>query len=209
MIFCQRHGLGFVHIPKAAGTTIRHAMLSMFPGACYHAPIDHNHLAACLIRDDVLGRDGFDRLHWFAVTRHPVHTIWSSWCRTRQVAEASNRQSYSAAYCEYLDRFLRYGSFADYARNEWINPHRHLLPGGLWRTYCCDHDGAPMPVRVLRFDQLAENWRIMCQEWDLPALALERRNASGIPYDPSGVPPDVYREIMDYCHLDCERFGYQ
>ena len=48
------------------------------PPHCYHEPLWHFHKFGVEIHDYVLGPEGFNRLRWFAVTRHPVETIWSS-----------------------------------------------------------------------------------------------------------------------------------
>jgi hypothetical protein len=207
VIFSHRHKIGFIHIPKAAGMSIRAALVEMFPGAWYDAPGDHMHMQGSLIRDTVLGSTAFAELRWFAVTRHPVHTIWSSYCRTRQLAADPNRRGYSAEYCDYLDRFLTYTSFGQYAREAWLRPDRHLRRGGLWHTYCCDESGQPLPVRPLRYDNLASDWQGLCSDWDLPHLALPQLNVSGATLD--AIPPAVYAEILDYCHGDRDLFGYR
>ena len=65
------------------------------------------------------------------------------------------KRGISAAYCDYLDRFPTSDSFDEYARSAWLDPERHLRRSGLWRTYCCDRDGTPLPIRILRFDNIA------------------------------------------------------
>jgi len=211
MMYSHKHRVGFIHIPKAAGTSIRRALLSMFPGEYdwYQAPMDHMHVQGWIVRDVVLGKHAFSRIRWFAVTRHPVHTIWASYMRTRQIASRPKRRGFSKQYCEYLDRFLTYKSFDEYATDAWLNPSRHLRPGGLWQTYCCDQDGTPLPVRVLRFDNLASDWERLLEEWRLPRGELGRENSSGATFERGLVSDQTYAQILDYCHADCERFGYR
>ena len=37
-----------------------------------------------------------------------------------QIATGSNLRGFSAAYCDYLDRFLTFDSFDQYARSVWL-----------------------------------------------------------------------------------------
>jgi hypothetical protein len=157
----------------------------------------------------VLGKYAFHRIRWFAVTRHPVHTIWASYQRTSQIAKDRNRRGFSATYCDYLDRFQTFKSFDEYARKAWLDPDRHLRHGGLWQTYCCDLDGKHLPVKILRFDRLVEDWDHLLSEWRLPRRNLDRVNESGSSFRQDLVSDEIYDLIMSYCHVDCERFGYE
>jgi hypothetical protein len=87
MMHSHKHRIGFIHIPKATGTSIREALGQMFPGGFYEAPTDHMHMQAWLVRDLVLGKYAFHNIRWFAVTRHPLHTVWASCQRSLQVAK--------------------------------------------------------------------------------------------------------------------------
>ncbi len=71
MIICQELQLGFIHIPKAAGSSIRRVLIDTLPH-CHYEPVFSFHRFGVEIRDWVLGAEGFNRLRWFAVTRHPV-----------------------------------------------------------------------------------------------------------------------------------------
>ena len=42
MVICQELRIGFIHIPKAAGSSIRLAMIENLPH-CYHEPLQHFH----------------------------------------------------------------------------------------------------------------------------------------------------------------------
>jgi len=205
-MYSHKHRVGFIHIPKAAGMSIRRTLRDMFPGAFYEAPTDHMHMQAWLVPDPVLGKYAFSRIRWFAVTRHPVHTIWASYQRTMQIAKDHNRRGFSATYCDYLDCFLTYKSFDEYAREAWLGQHLRL--GGLWQTYCCDLDATSLPIRILRFDELASDWSRLLADWKLPRRELGLVNSSGSTFRRDTVSDEIYAEIMEYCSVDCQRFGY-
>ena len=61
---------------------------------------------------------------------------------------------------------------------------------------------------MLRFDNLAADWRALIRDWDLPAMDLGRVNSSGVAFERGMVSDGIYGEIMDYCRGDCGRFGY-
>lgn len=208
MMYSHKHGIGFIHIPKAAGTSIRQALTELWGTDCYEDRVSHNHMQGSLIRDYVLSPVAFSSLRWFAVSRHPVHTIYSSWTRTRQVAADPSRRGMSSEYCDYLTRVARYATVDEYAREEWLRPDRHLRRGGLWHTYCEDTDGTPLPIRALRFDQLESDWQSLCDDWSIPHVPLPTENVSGDKCSSDSVPQFLQQDILQYCWIDCERFGY-
>ena len=63
-------------------------------------------------------------------------------------------------------------------------------------------------MRMLRFDNLAADWRALVEDWHLPAMELGRVNSSGVAFEPSVVSGRIYGEIMDYCCGDGVKFGY-
>ncbi len=60
-----------------------------------------------------------------------------------------------------------------------------------------------------RFDNVAVDWEQLLADWDLPAVSLEKVNSSGSTFSRDSVSDEIYAEITDYCHMDCERFGYE
>ena len=70
-------------------------------------------------------------------------------------------------------------------------------------------DGTPLPVRMLRFDNLAADWRDLVRDLGLPVMELGRVNSSEMGFERKMVSDGIYGEIVDYCHVDCERFGYE
>ena len=105
MVICQELRIGFIHIPKAAGSSIRQAMIQNLPH-CYEEPRQNFHRFGVELRDRIPGPEGFDRLRWFAETRHPVEAIWSSYQRTMQIAKAGNLGRFDRTYRTYLETAL-------------------------------------------------------------------------------------------------------
>jgi hypothetical protein len=127
-----------------------------------------------------------------------------------QIARAGNLDRFGRQYRSYLETTLTCRDFEEYARTQWIADNDfNIKRGGFWHTYCCDWDGTPLPVRMLRFDNLAADWQSMVRDWDLPAMELGRVNSSGLAFERGMVARRIYDEIMDYCWRDCERFGYR
>ena len=66
----------------------------------------------------------------------------------------------------------------------------------------------PLSVRMLRFDNLATDWRALVRDWGLPGLGLGRVNSSGVAFERGMVSERICEDIMDYCWGDRERSGY-
>ena len=96
-----------------------------------------------------------------------------------------------------------------YVRTQWIaDIDFNVKRGGFWHTYCCDWDGTPLPVRMLRFDDLAADWWALIRDWALPEMDLAWVNSSGVAFERGMVSGRICGEIMDFCSRDGERFGY-
>ena len=63
-------------------------------------------------------------------------------------------------------------------------------------------------MKVLRFDDLAAEWERLVADWRLPRCELGKENSSGASFERGLVSDAIYAQILDYCHADCERFGY-
>jgi hypothetical protein len=208
MVICQELRVGFNHIPKAAGSSIRQAMIENLPH-CYYEPVQNGHRFGVEIRDWILGPEGFDRLRWFAVTRHPVEAIWSTYQRSLQVARGGSLDRFDDAYRTYLETTLACQTFEEYTRTHWIADNDfNIRRGGFWHTYCCDREGNPLPVKMLRFDHLTADWRELVRDWDLPNMELGRANSSGVAFERGIVSNGIYGKTMDYCWGDREKSRY-
>lgn len=211
MIICQESRLGFIHIPKAAGSSIRRCLIENLPHV-HSQPQNAFHKFGQEIRDWVLGPEGFEKLRWFAVTRHPVHSLLSSYRRTLQIAREGDINRWRKPYRDYLQFALACKDFEEYARSKWIgDDERNIVQGGFWWTYCCDWraDGEPLHVRTLRYDHLAKDWLKLLRDWELPDMKLGHINSCGMSFDRAQVPDSLYADIMEFCHVDVERFGYE
>lgn len=201
----ERH-IAFIHIPKTGGISVRLALQSHGE---WLRPVKNFHVWGSVARD-LLTPDVFYGQRWFAVIRHPVDAIVSSYKRTRERARTVQMDKIEdVAYRRYLQRSLTYDSVEDYAKENWIGDDDfNIKQGGFFFTYCCDSDGDPLPIRILRFERLCEDWDQLCEDWEIPYTPLPKANKSG---DCETVPvsQSLRKAIEDYCWLDMERFGYR
>ena len=200
MIYSHSAKLGFIHVPKAAGTSIRLTLAKSLPD-CFESPSDHHHATAEFVRDRILGRDAFASIRWFAVVRNPVDSIAASYLRTRQVAAVTDRRSVPKIYAEYLDFAMSVG-FAEYARTSWIGTDGQLKQGGFIRTYLSDQSGV-IVNRVLRFDRLEIEWQRLRDDWNLSLPDLPKINATERG-DKVDIAAELRAEIEAHCAGDVD-----
>ena len=194
MVYNLEYNLGFIHIPKTGGMSIRKA-LKQLPGT-FDSPLDHFHKFGRDIKREVLG-DCFDSIRWFAVSRNPVDLIWSSW---KWIRKQKVEESYPPKFRSYVQRCQAFKTFPDYVYKIWIGDNDFQISrGGFWYTYCTDH-GESLNVRKLNFCDLSRDWDRMINDWQLPEMELPRINTT------DQVKPDVSdrlrSDILQYCWLD-------
>jgi len=195
--------VGFLHIPKSAGISIR---MELQKHGEWVRNVKDFHVWGTGARS-ILTPPIFNRLRWFAVVRHPVDAIVASYKRTRDRARQMDLSTIADLdYRDYLRRAIKYKNLGEYARDNWIADNDYSIKrGGFYYSYCTDN-GDPLPVRVLRFENLKAGWKALCEDWQLPYGPLPHANKSEGEED---VPPQLRRDILDYCFMDCEKYGYK
>ena len=145
--YYQRAGIIFIHVPKAAGTSIS--------GALYGRSLGH--FAARTLHDYAPGDYG--KLFSFGVLRHPVDRLISSY---RYVQSEGTRDGWVANRQEYQEC-----NFANLARflSHWLPPR--LESGNEQRLdnifrpqadFVGDGHGSTLVDRLYRFEDLTERW---------------------------------------------------
>lgn len=206
MYLSLSHGFLFVHVPKAAGTSIRMALAevtlprnrSPFQRVVSHMPLSQDPERVYLRQHDTaawarvkLGAERFDSLRRYAVIRNP-YDVAVSYFRFYQ-KEPRLQFLPGQAHAEFpgfIAGMLRYGR--KHVQCHWIEDrsHRLLVPG------------------VLFYERLEDDFRAFTEEVGLTGVTLGLENVSG-----RGDYRDYYndetREMVETVFEgDFRRFGY-
>lgn len=191
----------FVHVPKAAGTSIELAlkphcdMAVEWPPELWWMERAHN------IKGILL--PNWDDFHSFSVARNPWEHFHSDYYFCRRVWE--KRESPGGHFGDKVARVARQ-TFADYIRQET----RELTAGGIWRYYSCGDDGQRLVKQAIRFERLAEEWPKLLRRLGLPAAPLPRANAtiSRKADWRRDYTPELVGLVMVACAAGIEEFGW-
>ena len=202
MILSFSHNFLFVHVPKTGGSSIRHA-LSPFsaPKAKGHFrrisanfPLREDPQKVRLRTHDTaawarlkLGAETFEKLHKFAVVRNPY---------TRAI------------------------SYFEYLRQNPLHPHNRIvknmslekyLSWGMHRTlqsrHLCDARGNLLVDRILRFENLNEEFKSICKDIGI-LVDLPRINSSSQMPLTKYLTPRTCKLIEQIYAQDFELFDY-
>ncbi len=189
-------GIVFVHIPKAAGTSINQALYGRFMG----------HARAREIRRYAPAE--VNALPFFSVTRNPWDRLVSAYRFARLgagvgglVAGISNPGQYRAPEFATFERFVR----------EWLAPSDlHRLDNVFqpqW-PFVCDHERKPMVDHVGRVEALGPTHAFIERTLGRP-VRFERQNRSGQDVDyRSFYTPALAAMVGEIYRDDVEIFGY-
>lgn len=150
MIYSVHNRLGFIHVPRTAGTSITAALKEVLtkPAELFGV---HLHATAYWAREYLLGHREFDEMQWFAVWRNPVDLLLSY-----KVFTNDQRP------------------FPEYFEDVWTQYPWKLSHGGFVTTYLSDPDTGELYPNVFlaRFDTLVKDLdRTLSEGIRLPAIA--------------------------------------
>ncbi|MCP4307798.1 MAG: sulfotransferase family protein, partial [bacterium] len=174
----------FVHVPKTAGTAIETALAS------YGAPVSgieewhnpatrpwHKHATARVIRDG-LGDRAFGKAYKFGLVRHPVDWVFSNYfARTVHIPF---REAVLADMPD-MESFLRlidiHNSLRDKSFSEWLPMWiEYVRPSQ--RMMLCDDGGRILVDFVGRYENLQDDFAVICRQIGCPVTPLPRVNRS-------------------------------
>jgi hypothetical protein len=189
-------GIVFIHIPKAAGTSINQALFGRFMG----------HLRASDITRT--GSPALRATPRFAVTRNPWDRLLSAYRFARRglgvgelVAGIANPAQYQTPAFENFERFI----------TEWLATRRVDLLDGVFRRqglYVCDSGGSLLVDHLGTLDDLRPTYDFI-ESIVGPIERIGRTNKSGDEVDyrefytprTAAIVGEIYRQ-------DVEAFGY-
>ena len=191
MIISLEPAFVFVHVPKTGGRSISRALQRFVPDTgdirpdifdpfkkqALEANPDHQglfgpaHFAAAHLRDNVTGREFWQKALTFAIVRNPWDRLVSffSWLQHSNTRET--RQYFKDHY-----------TFHDYLR--WLNDHQdpwlNENYGYAWQpgrqsqvSYVTDETGIIVDF-IGRFESLQEEFNFLCNKLGIPCVILTR-----------------------------------
>ena len=215
MIICDDPAFLFIHVPKAAGTSIAGVFAPVdlmraakarkepgvrrqwieakgFPEEVLDLPI---HVTAAVVRE-ALGDDRFESLFRFAVVRNPwdMELSWYTY----------NAQTETAPH---FTRVIGYSDFNDYVRCH-LADHGQLLGPSPQTLYVFDDVGNQLVDRVLRYETLNDEFTAVVEHLGLTNDELDHFNRSYHAPWQEVYAPDTFALVRDRVRPDCEAFGY-
>lgn len=215
MVICDDPAFLFIHVPKAAGTSIAGAFAHVdlmraakahkdpekrkkwieakgFPEEVLDLP---THATASQVRD-TLGEHAFVELFRFAVVRNPWDVELSWYTYNLQTATAPHHQIVSV-----------YKDFNDYVRR-YLEDHGTLLAPGPQTKYVFDEHGALLVDQVLRYENLTEEFAGVVENLGLSDVVLDQFNQSYHAPWTEAYDTDTFDLVKEIAAPDCEAFGY-
>ncbi len=179
MIYSKRKEFLFIHVPKTAGTSIRAVLepyggksgllnfmarqLENYPGLCNLSGLNaartyDSHTTYRKI-SHILPAAVLDKAYTFAFVRHPFDRLYSFYLHT-----AERKQHVWNA------KILGYGSFSNMIQ------HLNELQEPSQKSYLTDDAGTVKPDFIGRFENLEEDFQVVCERLDIP-FNLPKKNA--------------------------------
>ncbi|MEY8213481.1 MAG: sulfotransferase family 2 domain-containing protein [Colwellia sp.] len=185
--FFDKNSCVFIHIPKAAGTAVSNALYGDDP---WHYSVDE-----CRFIDSAK----FDRYYKFAVVRHPV---------SRLVSTYNYAQTHIEKYPDSSIAFMsEYSSFDDFIM-KWLTPENARSHYFFWplEQYLCDSSGRVVVDDVIKMEELAEGIKIVEHRLN-KKLHIQSMNVSK-KIVKNGLDKAVLNRIEDVYRADFELFDY-
>lgn len=215
MVICDDPAFLFVHVPKAAGTSIAGALAHldlMRAGRGYKDPAHRKawiegkgyteslldlpiHATAAQIKD-VIGTEKFSSLFTFAVVRNPWDMELSWYTYNVQTVTAPHHA-----------RLVGYADFTDYVRRH-LDEHGVLLAPGPQTKYVQDEVGAQIVDQVLRYEDLVAGFTKVVHELGLTGIELDRFNQSYHAPWTEAYTAETFDLVRQRVSVDVQAFGY-
>lgn len=210
MIYDQKSGLLFLHVPRTGGTSIMHALARRLPGALIDNA-EGKHETGAWWRDR-LGQAEWDQMRYrFCVIRDPWSMVESDFRNTLRAAKIMSddplfRLRVPLSYQHYIRRVAALPNLDAFWYDVYERVERYQ--GGIYRHFCLDCDGHDLGIVAHRYDEQSRWWPDVCRAADLPRFALPKLNAGG-QWPQARWNPDLVARIGTYFAADVERFGFE
>ncbi len=163
-------GFVFVHIPKTGGTSVRTVLQEYGPSSQKYPKVG-KHAKAAVHRASI-GRQAWRRYQSVAVVRNPWDWMVSSYHWWIQTAERHEKLLPMARAIEQL------GSFSAFVNSSYSGNYITWFEARDYSEWIIDTNGEVIVSRILRFENLHEDWMKCIAELELPFGPLPHENRS-------------------------------
>lgn len=192
-----RSGILFIHIPKAAGTSINQALYGQAMGHVWARDVER------------WGSRALKALPSFAVTRNPWDRLVSAY-RYGERLHSVDWQADPLIPKVLRGQVPRYASFGEFV-TDWLQQREVTKLNAIFQpqsTFVCDRDGNRLVDHVGRVEDLGPTFEFI-REHIGSGLQIERSNRSGAPVDYRRFYTPGLAEIVGRIYAqDVNRFGY-
>lgn len=191
-------GIVFVHVPKAAGTSINEALYGRFMG----------HPRATDIRR--WAPRHIQALPSFSVVRNP----WSRLVSAYQFVKRGRGSGESFVARIWNHQIYQVPEFSDFERfvNEWLMPRDVRKLDGVFQPqslFICDRSNAPLVDHIGRFEDLDLTIKYIAEQTGR-TVVFGHANRSGGDIDYRNFyTPSLARQVGDIYSIDIENFKYE
>lgn len=215
MVICDDPAFLFVHVPKAAGTSIAGAFAHLdlmragrahkdpvqrkawieskgYPDAILNLPI---HATATQIKG-VIGDALYDALYTFTVVRNPWDMQLSWYTYNVQTATGPHHA-----------RVTGYADFTDYVHRH-LDEHGALLAPGPQTKYLVDESGAHIVDQILRYEDLESGFNTVLNDLGITGIELDRFNQSYHAPWTEAYSVETFNLVRDLVLEDAQALGY-
>jgi hypothetical protein len=189
-----RTNLLFIHIPKAAGTSVTNVL--------YGRRIGHFTLAQYLL---YLNNQFSDSIYTFTVVRNPITRIYSAWKFARlggtEEGAVNNFQKYQQELFATFDSFVM----------NWLQYQNLNTCEILFRTQChfvnIPNSEKEMSMEVFYFEKLQE-LELRLSEKLGKKILFPHKNVVGEKLELTKFNPETIKKLCELYSCDFEKFGY-
>lgn len=188
-----KHNCIFIHIPKAAGTSVLHAL----SGSTKHVQRDH----CSAFNFKSADKKRFERSFKFAFVRHPVDRLLSVHRYLLSGGNGTNNKRLSALINS------EYRQFDDFALNylDSMRLHTEVLFRPQF-SFLCNEYYEVMVDFVGKYEKIDQDFKVVADKLDLNTT-LPKSNVSKLSNE-SDISDDAREKIFDLYSKDFELFEY-
>ena len=215
MVICDDPAFLFIHVPKAAGTSVAGAFAHLDLVRAYKRMKDPARRVAWIAEKgipeevltlpihtpavhlkSVLGEDRFKAFYRFAIVRNPWDMELSWYTYNAQTESAPHHQ-----------RVIGYADFNDYVRRH-LAEHGSLLANGPQTKYVLDEDGVELVDDVFRYEEVDQGFAKVLERLSLNGIELDQFNQSyHVPWT-EAYTAETFELVRTIAQPDADAFGY-